>query len=72
MKSQERPQVAVVGSGIAGLAAAWSLAQRGIDAQVFEQADAVGGRARSESRDGFTFEPSGGLLSTGDRARRAL
>jgi len=67
MKSQERPKVAVIGSGIAGLAVAWELSRRGIEVAVFERRDRPGGRARSESRDGFTFEAGGALLSTGDR-----
>jgi len=44
----ERHEVAVVGAGIAGLTAAWSLRDR--DIVVLEAADRVGGRIRSESR----------------------
>lgn len=67
MKQSESPAVAVVGSGIAGLCAAWELSRRGFSVSVFERLEKAGGRARSESRDGFTLEAMGALLSTGDR-----
>lgn len=41
-----RPRVAVVGAGWAGLAAAWKLKQAGCEIDVFEQAPVLGGRAR--------------------------
>ncbi|ETF00538.1 hypothetical protein W822_21525 [Advenella kashmirensis W13003] len=41
-----RPRVAVVGAGWAGLAAAWKLEQAGCRTDVFEQAPVLGGRAR--------------------------
>lgn len=45
-------QVAVVGGGLAGLAAAAYLARDGHRVTVFERADALGGRARTRERDG--------------------
>jgi protoporphyrinogen oxidase len=67
MKSDSRPAVAVVGAGLAGLAAAWDLARRGCAVTVLERAQQPGGRARSESVDGFTLEAAGPLVSTGDK-----
>jgi protoporphyrinogen oxidase len=67
MSKQARPTVAVVGAGLAGLGAAWKLAQHGFAVAVFDRAAAPGGRARSEAVEGFTLEPAGPLLSTGDR-----
>src|SRR3989441_13037806 len=40
--------VVIVGAGVAGLAAAWSL--RDLDVLVLEQSDRIGGRIRSERR----------------------
>ena len=41
------PSVAIIGGGVAGLAAACSLAERGIQTIVFEAGSQLGGRARS-------------------------
>ena len=43
----ERPRVVVVGGGIAGLAAATGLAERGVEVVLLEAADTLGGRARA-------------------------
>ena len=51
-------QVAVVGAGITGLAAALRLLQRAPDAEVtlFEKAERLGGKIRTERADGFVIE----------------
>jgi protoporphyrinogen oxidase len=67
MQERSRPAVAVVGAGIAGLGAAWELSRRGFTVAVFEREACPGGRARSESVEGFTLEAAGAVLSTGDR-----
>jgi protoporphyrinogen/coproporphyrinogen III oxidase len=46
----------VIGAGISGLACAYTLRQRGIDAQLFEASERAGGVIRSAARDGFIFE----------------
>ncbi len=43
----DSPRVAVVGGGIAGLAAATGLAERGVRVELLEAADTVGGRVRA-------------------------
>ena len=44
----DRPRVAVVGAGLAGLAAATTLDERGVDVVVLEARDRVGGRVWSD------------------------
>lgn len=46
----------MIGSGFGGLAAAVRLGARGFHVTVLEQLDSPGGRARSFSLDGFTFD----------------
>ena len=48
--------MAVIGGGIAGLACAYDLHARGVDATVFEASAAWGGVIRSERVDGFLLE----------------
>ena len=48
--------VAVIGSGFAGLSAASFLAKEGFNVTVFEKNSTAGGRARSFTQDGFTFD----------------
>src|SRR3954463_3291000 len=48
--------VAIVGGGIAGLAAAYELSRRGLSFVVFERAARAGGVIFSEEVDGFTID----------------
>lgn len=50
------PTVGVVGAGIAGLAAAHQLDQKGASVQVLEATDRAGGVIQSERADGFLVE----------------
>src|SRR3954463_11462676 len=47
--------VAVVGGGLAGLAAAATAARAGRSVVLFEQASGPGGRARTRTEHGFSF-----------------
>lgn len=49
-------RVSVIGSGFAGLSVASYLAKEGYDVTVFEKNNSLGGRARSFSAAGFTFD----------------
>ena len=49
-------QVAIIGAGIAGLAAAYELTRRGRTVRVFESASRPGGLIRTDHIDGFTIE----------------
>ena len=55
--------VAVVGAGLAGLAAAVRLQASGVDTIVVEAAEAVGGRVRTDTVDGFRLDRGFQLLN---------
>ena len=48
--------VAVVGAGLAGLACATALHKAGIEVDVYEASNGVGGRVRTDVVDGFTLD----------------
>jgi oxygen-dependent protoporphyrinogen oxidase len=54
--SDASARVVVVGAGIAGLATAWYLNQRGIDAVVLEASDRAGGKVRTTELDGVALD----------------
>jgi phytoene dehydrogenase-like protein len=60
----ERPQVVVVGAGLAGLVAAHRLAGAGLTVTVLEAAEDVGGRVSTETIDGFVIDRGAQFLST--------
>ncbi len=49
-------KVIVVGAGLAGLTCAKVLRERGAEVGVFEASDGVGGRVRTDERDGFLLD----------------
>jgi oxygen-dependent protoporphyrinogen oxidase len=63
------PDVAVVGAGIAGLGAAYTLTRQGLDVVVLEQAQEAGGRMRSrQAWDGLWFDLGAEHLTSKDVA----
>jgi phytoene dehydrogenase-like protein len=46
----------IVGAGLAGLTCAKVLRERGVEVAVFEASDGVGGRVRTDERDGFLLD----------------
>ena len=55
-------RVAVVGAGMAGLAAARSLVDKGHEVVVFEKSRGLGGRAATRRRDGFVWDTGAGYI----------
>jgi monoamine oxidase len=68
------PRIAIVGAGLAGLAAAYELRKAGIAAALFEASPRAGGRCWSERRafDGRVVERGGELIDTGHEELRKL
>lgn len=56
-------KVIVIGAGMAGMAAAWSLLRAGVDVTVLERDDRVGGRVRTAVLDGLSIELGAGFLT---------
>lgn len=52
----DKKRIAVVGAGIAGLACAYVLKEKGFDVVVYEKNPSVGGRMSSRTKDGFIFD----------------
>jgi phytoene dehydrogenase-like protein len=59
-----RPDVVVVGAGLAGLACATTLHRAGRSVRVVEASDAVGGRVRTDAIDGFRVDRGFQVLLT--------
>ncbi|MFF3966148.1 NAD(P)/FAD-dependent oxidoreductase [Streptomyces griseorubiginosus] len=67
------PDVLVIGAGVAGLACARDLLAAGLDVQVVEASDAVGGRMRSDRVDGFVVDRGFQVFNTSyPQVRRRL
>jgi phytoene dehydrogenase-like protein len=63
----------VVGAGVAGLVCARTLSRNGLEVVVFEAADGVGGRVRTDEVDGFRLDRGFQVLPTAyPEARSAL
>jgi protoporphyrinogen oxidase len=60
----KKPEVLIVGGGLAGLCCARRLQQSGVSFQIVEAADAVGGRARTDNVDGFLLDRGFQVLLT--------
>jgi phytoene dehydrogenase-like protein len=67
----ERPDVVVVGAGLAGLACARRLVAAGRTVRVLEASDAVGGRVRTDVVDGFRLDRGFQVLLTSYPAAQA-
>ena len=72
MKPLPNNPVVVVGAGPAGLSAAHRLVYQGLETLVLEQADQVGGIARTETYDGYAFDIGGHRFFTKNEEVGAL
>src|SRR3990172_2396508 len=69
---QKPAGIAVIGAGIAGLTAAYTLQKRGFAVQVFEREETPGGRMRSERHGEFVIERGAQFIASSYRNMRAL
>lgn len=72
---QESPRIIIVGAGIAGLNAAYTLKKAGINAQVYEAAPRLGGRmytVKDVLAPGLTTELGGEFIDSGHEDMLAL
>jgi phytoene dehydrogenase-like protein len=72
VSDRPRPDVVVVGAGLAGLAAAVHLHRAGRRVLVLEASDGVGGRVRSDRVDGFVLDRGFQVLLGGYPEPRAV
>jgi oxygen-dependent protoporphyrinogen oxidase len=70
--SADETRVAVIGAGLAGLAAAHELRKAGLAVAVFERETVAGGRARSGDHEGLPLEPLSPVVSSADHALLAF
>jgi len=71
-KNIEKPRVAVVGGGLAGLVAAYQLVKGGAEVVLFEKSVALGGRAGTVVKDGFHLNQGPHALYIGGVAYKFL
>lgn len=69
---ETQTDVAVVGGGLAGLSAACYLARADASVTLFERSGTVGGRAGTQTHDGYHFNQGIHALYTGGAASRVL
>lgn len=62
--AQQQYDVVIIGAGIAGLCAALQLQNEGLNIKIYDAADAVGGRVRTDQQDGFLLDRGFQVLLT--------
>jgi phytoene dehydrogenase-like protein len=70
--NEQQNDVAVVGGGVAGLAAATLLAKQGKSVRLLEQSHALGGRARTRQQGGFYLNIGPHALYRGGQGMKVL
>ncbi len=72
---KRRPQVAILGAGLAGLVAGYTLKKHGVSAHIYDAAERTGGRVYSQENllaDGLVTELGGEFIDTGHETVLAL
>ncbi|MCH7760431.1 FAD-dependent oxidoreductase [candidate division TA06 bacterium] len=64
--------IVILGAGFSGLSAAYHLQQLGLECEVYEKEERVGGVCRTEIKEGYTFDHCGHLLHFRDSGIRKL
>lgn len=72
MQANQPYDALIIGGGVAGLTAATFIARQGKRVRLFEQAQALGGRARTKTQDGFHFNIGPHALYRGGRGIEIL
>jgi hypothetical protein len=65
-------EIATIGAGVAGLAAAWSLARHGFAPVVLEKSSSLSGRAASRGRGGVRFDDGANSFRLDNPANETL
>jgi monoamine oxidase len=68
LAKNKNPKVVVIGAGLAGLTTAYRLQQQGMDVEIYEARDRIGGRVFSVNLAGKIVELGGHNVSDGSRA----
>ena len=67
-----RPDVLIVGAGLAGLCAARRLHEADVSFQILEASDGIGGRVRTDQVEGFLLDRGFQVLLTAYPEARAV
>ena len=60
----DKPKIAIIGAGVSGLVAGINLKNAGYNFDIFDAADRVGGRVKTDYREGFKFDHGFQVLLT--------
>ena len=69
--TEKTPRIAVVGAGVAGLTAAYTLQKHGYEVEVFEREATAGGRMRSERHGDYVIERGAQFIASSYRNMRS-
>ncbi|MEY4590759.1 MAG: hypothetical protein RL497_2835 [Pseudomonadota bacterium] len=72
---KRKPQIAILGAGMAGLMAGYMLKKHGVSAQIYDAAERTGGRVFSQANlvaDGITTELGGEFIDSNHKTLLAL